>query len=242
VTKNIWFSNNRVWLKLRSIPQLYLLERVGGKLMSKITALRVGRGRGKRVNVYLDGKFAFSLEAELAIKEGLQIGQELSANQIGAMARSDHFHRCLDGAARYLSYRPRSEFELRERLHQRGFDGDTVEAVLTKLKEQGLVDDMAFAQFWRDNRESFNPRSQWLAKLELRRKGVASGIIDQVVDTIDDDDSAYRAAQSKAHTLPLSDYQLFRHRLGEYLRRRGFSYRVIYHTVERLWQEQGGNA
>ncbi len=53
-----------------------------------------------------------------------------------------------------------------------------------------MVDDMAFAQFWKDNRESFSPRSQWLTKLELRRKGVASDIIDQIVDTIDDEDSA----------------------------------------------------
>ncbi len=210
--------------------------------MNKITAPRVGRGRGKRVNVFLDGKFTFSWEAEVAVKEGLQIGQELSANQIGAMARADHFHRCLSVAARYLSYRPRSESELRERLHWRGFDGSSIEAVLTKLKEQGLVDDIAFAQFWRDNRESFSPRSQWLTKLELRRKGVAGDIIDQVVDAIDDDDSAYRAGLSKVRNLPLSDYQLFRRRLGEYLKRRGFGYRVINHTVGRLWQEQGGNA
>jgi len=210
--------------------------------MGKITALRVDRGRKKRVNVSLDGKFAFSLEAEVAIKEALQVGQELSANQIEALARSDHFHRCLNAAAHYLSYRPRSEFELRERLHQRGFDGDSVEAVLAKLKEQGLVDDMAFAQFWKDNRESFSPRSQWLTKLELRRKGVASNIIDQIADTIDDEDSAYRAALSKARSLPLSDYQSFRRRLGDYLKRRGFGYGVINHTIERLWPELGSRA
>jgi len=210
--------------------------------MGKITALRVDRGRKKRVNVSLDGKFAFSLEAEVAIKEALQVGQELSANQIEALARSDHFHRCLNAAAHYLSYRPRSEFELRERLHQRGFDGDSVEAVLAKLKEQGLVDDMAFAQFWKDNRESFSPRSQWLTKLELRRKGVASNIIDQIADTIDDEDSAYRAALGKARSLPLSDYQSFRRRLGDYLKRRGFGYGVINHTIERLWPELGSRA
>ena len=208
--------------------------------MRRITALRVGRGRRKRVNVSLDGRFAFSLEAEVAIKKGLQVGQELSAGQIEALARSDHYHRCLNAAARYLSYRPRSEFELRERLHQRGFDGDSVEAVLTRLKEQGLVDDMAFAQFWKDNRESFSPRSQWLTRLELRQKGIASNIIDQIADTVDDEDSAYRAALSKARSLPLlSDYQGFHRRLGDYLKRRGFGYGVINHTIERLWQELG---
>ena len=206
--------------------------------MRKITAIRTRKGRGRRVNVFLDGKFAFSLEAEVAIKEGLQVRQELSAGQIETLARSDNFHRCLNVAAHYLSYRPRSEFELRERLHRRGFNGDSVEAVIARFKEQGLINDMAFAQFWKDNRESFSPRSQWLTKLELKRRGVAGDIIDQIVEAVDDGDSAYRAAVSKARCLPLADYQSFRHRLGEYLKRRGFGYGVINHTVERLWQEQ----
>jgi len=207
--------------------------------MGKITALRAGRGRNKRVNVVLDGKFAFSLEAEVAVKEKLRVGQELSDTQIEALTGSDRFHRCLGAAVRYLGYRPRSESETRERLYRRGFDGDSVEAVIAKLREQGLLDEVAFAQFWKDNRESFSPRSQWLTKLELRRKGVAGDIIDQVVEAIDDEDSAYRAALGKARKLPLSDYQGFRRRLGGYLRRRGFDYGVINHTIERMWQERG---
>ena len=208
--------------------------------MGKVTALRTGRGRGQRVNVFLDGRFAFSMETEVAVREGVWIGQELSDGEIEAMVGSDHFLRCRNAADHYLSYRPRSESELRKRLHQRGFDGNSVEAVLTRLKEQGLVDDMDFAQFWRDNRESFSPRSRWLTRLELLRKGVSDNIIDPVVSTIDDGDSAYRAAQSKARSLPLRDYQSFRRRLGGYLKRRGFGYQVINQTVERLWQEKGG--
>ena len=210
--------------------------------MRRITALRVGRGRGKRVNIYLDGRFAFSLEAEVAAKERLQVEQVLSTEQIEALARSDSLQRCLSAGVRYLSYRPRSESELREKLRQRGFDGDGVEAAITRLKERGLVDDVAFAQFWKDNRESFSPRSRWLTKLELRQKGIANDIIDQVVDTINDDNSAYQAALSKARSLSHSDYQSFHRRLGEYLRRRGFSYRVINPTIEQIWQDQVSNS
>jgi len=210
--------------------------------MRKITALRAGRGRGKRVNVFLDAKFAFSLEAEVAVKEGLRVGQELSTSQIETLARSDHFHRCLNAALHCLSYRPRSESEIRERLRRHGFDGDSIEAVVARLKEQGLVNDMAFAQFWKDNRESFSPRSQWLTKLELRRKGVATDIIDKVVDEVGDADNAYHVALGKARGLHMSDYQGFRRRLGEYLKRRGFGYEVINHTVERIWREWGGSS
>ena len=212
------------------------------RVMGKITALRIGRGQKKRIRVFLDDKFALSLEGEVVLKENLHVGQELSDSQIEALAGSDHFHRCLDAAAYYLGYRPRSESEIRERLYRRGFNADSVEAVIVKLKEQGLVDDMAFAQFWKENRESFSPRSQWLTKLELRRKGVADDIVEQVVDAVDDYDGAYRAALSKVRILSLSDYQSFRRRLGGYLRRRGFSYEVIKHTVERLWQEHGSRS
>jgi len=205
--------------------------------MKKVTALHLGKGRGKRVSVYLDGRFAFNLEAEVALKEGLEVGRELTTEEIKALARSNNLQRCLDAAFRYLSYRPRSEFELRERLCRRGFDSDSVEAVLTKLKEQGLVDDMEFAHFWHGNRQSFSPRSQWLTRLELRRKGVAEDTIDQVVGTVSDEDSAYRAAVNKARRLPACDYESFRRRLGDHLRRRGFSYGVINNAVEQLWQK-----
>ena len=207
--------------------------------MSKITALRPGKARRKRVNVFLDDKFAFSLEAEVTLREGLRVGLELSTSQIESLARSDQFHRCLNAATHYLSYRPRSESELTGRLRQRGFAEGDIAATITRLKEQGLVDDMAFAQFWKDNRESFSPRSQWLTRRELRQKGVAEDIAEQVVDTVDDVNSAYRAALSKARNLPQSDYQRFRRRLGEYLARRGFNYGVINRTVEQIWQEQG---
>jgi len=210
--------------------------------MAKVTAIRAGKGRKKRVNVFLDGKFAFSLEAEVVVKKGLQVGQELSAEELEGLTKADYLHRCRDAALHYLDYRPRSESEIEQRLRRRGFNGGSVDAVLAQLKEQGLVDDVAFAQFWKDNRESFSPRSQWLTKLELRRKGVAGDIIDQVADSIDDDRNAYRAAQSKARHLPLTDHQSFRHRLGEYLKRRGFGYGVINNTVERIWQELGNRS
>jgi regulatory protein len=110
--------------------------------------------------------------------------------------------------------------------------------VIGRLKETGVVDDIAFARFWKENRETFSPRSQRLTKVELRQKGVAADVIDRIAGVVDDDNSAYRAALGKARSLSLSDYQGFRRRLGEYLKRRGFGYEVIHRTVERLWQER----
>ena len=209
--------------------------------MSKITAIRAGKGRQQRVNLFLDGKFALSMDAEVATKAQLKTGQELTSSQMDELLMVDQRQRCFNAAVHYLSYRPRSESEVRERLQQRGFDNQSIEATLTRLKEQALIDDTAFARFWKDNRQTFSPRSQWLTRVELSRKGIAADTIDGVVSEIDDQESAYRAALNKAHRLPRSDRSNFRRRLSYYLKSRGFNYEVINHTVERLWQELGSN-
>jgi regulatory protein len=103
------------------------------------------------------------------------------------------------------------------------------------------VDDTAFAEFWKENRDSFSPRSRWLTGQELRRKGIPEDIIVKVVGAIDDEDNAYRAAIKKARNLPRSDFQVFRRKLGDHLKRRGFGYGVINSTVNRLWQEPDGD-
>ncbi|MFC1914283.1 regulatory protein RecX [Chloroflexota bacterium] len=209
--------------------------------MKKITALTQGKRRDKRVNVFLDGKFTFSLNASVATTEALKVGHELTARQEEALVKSDQFQRCFDAAMRYLGYRPHSEAELSGKLRQRNFDDGNITEVIARLKVLGLVDDAAFTKFWKDKRQTFSPRSQWLTKSELRRKGVATEIIDDAADTIDDNDSAYRAAMTRVGRLPLSDYQAFRRRLGDFLRRRGFSYGVINQTIARIWQEHGGS-
>ena len=206
--------------------------------MTKITALSFSKGRNKKINISLDGKRAFSLGVDMVLSEKLKAGQEISAGRIEALRKADYQQQCYSAAARLLCYRPRSEHEMRQRLVKHGFDIETIETVITKLKGQGLINDIDFATFWRDTRQSFNPRSQWLTRVELKQKGISTEIIDQVTSNINDNDNAYNAAKKKRLSLKKTDYQLFRRKLGEYLKYRGFSYNVIINTIERLWQER----
>jgi regulatory protein len=151
---------------------------------------------------------------------------------------SDSLQNCLDAAYRYLSYRPRSEGEIRHWLRGRRFSKEVIEAALARLREQNLTDDFAFAQFWKDNRLSFRPKSKRLIKKELRDKNVNADIIEQVVDDIDDGEIAYRLGSGRLSALSHLDYPGFYHRLSSYLAYRGFNYEVIRETVARLWREK----
>jgi regulatory protein len=145
---------------------------------------------------------------------------------------------CLDAAYHYLSYRPRSEGEIRQWLRKRGFPHELVEKTIVRLKEQNLSDDLAFAQFWKDNRLSFRPKSKRLIKKELRDKEVDAEIVAQVTEDIDDEEVAYRLGSDRMPTLAHLDYPRFYRRLASYLAYRGFGYQVIRDTAARLWREK----
>lgn len=205
--------------------------------MGRITALKVNRSN-KRVSVFIDGSFSVALDVEVVARENLQLGQYLSPGQVEKLKQVDLIQNYSKVALHYLGYRPRSEAEVRQRLRRRGFDGDIVDKVITGLKERKLIDDVAFAGYWRDNRLSFKPRSRRLIKLELRQKGVAAETASQAVEDLDDEVIAYEAGLKKARVLASLDYSEFHRRLSGYLQRRGFNYEIINSVVVRLWQER----
>ena len=154
------------------------------------------------------------------------------------MTDSDSLQDCLNAACYYLSYRPRSEAEIRQWLHKRGFANEVTEKAIDRLREQNLSDDFKFAQFWAENRLSFRPKSKRLIAKELRDKKVAAEIIEQVTEDIDDEKIAYKLGSSRMPALAHLDYSDFYRRLSSYLTYRGFGYEVIKRTAALLWQER----
>ena len=83
-----------------------------------------------------------------------------------------------------LSYRPRSEAEIRQKLAKAGFEPEVIATVLERLRANGLVRDEGFAHEWVENRGAFRPRSRRMLAYELRRKGVAEETIQQALATL----------------------------------------------------------
>jgi regulatory protein len=204
--------------------------------MTVVTSLQVNKNRN-RVNVYVDGNLFLTVNKDVLIQTGIKKGQELTRKEIADLQQSDSFQRCFDAALDFLSYRPRSEFEVKQRLHKRGFETDTAAEVIARLRKNNILDDRAFALYWKNNRESYNPKGKSIIKNELLRKGISREIADEVIGDLDDEESAYSAGRKKSRTLKGKTYEEFRNRLYNYLKWRGFSYGIITRITERLWKE-----
>jgi regulatory protein len=89
----------------------------------------------------------------------------------------------LDAAARFLEVRPRSTDEVRRRLRDAGYRAELVDGTVERLVALGYLDDAAFARAWVESRDRAHPRGARALRFELRRKGVADGVIEVVLAT-----------------------------------------------------------
>jgi regulatory protein len=199
-------------------------------MAGKITALKQQKHNKRRVNVYLDGEFAFGL-AELEATS-LRVGDWLSDERIVELKAGDAIERARDKALNYLSYRPRSEWELRHYLRDKGFDDDVIDLVLERLRQADLVDDLAFARYWIDNRLRFRPRGRWALEQELRQKRIDTKVIEKALIGFDEELALKKAVQRHARRLQHLSSEKFRERLIQRLARRGFSYGDIRDALE----------
>jgi regulatory protein len=209
-------------------------------LAGTITGLQFQKHAADRVNVFLDGRFAFGLPALEAAR--LRVGQFLSDDEIAQLEEQDTQQKAYDRAVRFLSYRPRSVAEVRRYLArpEHGYSAEVVEATLARLAEQGYLNDEEFARFWVDNRQRFRPKGSQALRQELRQRGLDGESIEGALAGLDLEESAYEAARPRALRLAAlvqSDPQTFRRKLADFLLRRGFGYEVTEGIVKRLLRE-----
>lgn len=205
--------------------------------MAKVTALKVQAKNKNRVNVYLDGEFAFGVVKIEAAK--LRLGQVLSDADIGRIKKSDESEMAFEKAVKFISYRPRSEKEVRQNLKKKEIEAGLIDEVVERLKRAGLLNDEQFAQMWVESRSQSKPKGTRVLKIELRQKGLSREAVDAAVAGTDDAEVARRLAASRAPRLKKLPKIEFRRKLGDYLARRGINYEIILEVVEQAWQEFG---
>jgi regulatory protein len=204
-----------------------------------ITDLQPQKRRKDRVNVFLDGQFAFGLQEATAV--ALSVGQHLSGTEIEALKQADSVEWARQLAYRLISLRPRSTAEIRRHLHKKGVDDGSIEQVIGRLTELDLLDDAAFARYWVDQRETFKPRGRRALQYELTQKGLSRQLVEQALAEVDEKAAARRAGEKKASLWAHLSEEEFLTKMGGFLGRRGFDYALIAEVSAQLWIERNGD-
>ena len=168
----------------------------------------------ERVNLYLDGRFAFGLSAAVAAEARLRVGVVLSAADVAGLLRQEASEALLQQSLLLLSYRPRSEQEIRRALQQKGHAGETADAVVARLRDLHYLDDEAFAVTGGEPPALPAPGGR-LLRAELRQKGVAETADQAIADAGGDEHALALAGREKrAAGLEGVDYAEFGRKVG----------------------------
>lgn len=204
-----------------------------------ITAIKSQERNPERVNIFLDGEYALAISRDELISRGLRIGQTLTVDDVGALRAVDLVSKATESALRLLGVRPRAEQELRDRLKQKGYEPETIDRALDRIRNWGYLDDADFARRWVDNRIEHRPRSKRLLAMELRQKGVDRETISNTIEEteFDEADAATELARKAVAKMSSLDPEVARRRITGQLARRGFDYATIRTALERVLGE-----
>jgi regulatory protein len=192
------------------------------------------RGRAK---VFVDGEFWAELDSKVAAERELFEGAALSDEELVEARVAGEKPLAMTRALNALGYRARTKYELRERLLQAGYAGETVGEVLARLEELGYLDDEGFARdLVHAEARKYGPRR---IHRDLRRAGVDEGVARRTVEEEfarrSEYQTALQIARRRYNTGEDSDAQA--RRVYGFLMRRGYSAGVCAEVAREYRQE-----
>lgn len=193
----------------------------------------------RRVNIFVDGAYSFSLDVAQMVDFKSKVGQQLTSSQLAELKKASNFGKIYQRAIEYALVRPRSIREVKDYLkrkqqHCASSDNSTssissqdIENIIVRLVDKQYLDDKKFAEYYIANRFHKKGISQKRLQLELTKKGVDSVIIAKVFSNAPRDDATEIKKIIAKKRLRYNDDQ----KLIQYLVRQGFSYELACNSV-----------
>lgn len=149
----------------------------------------------------------------------------------------DDFEKFYKASVRYLSFRPRSEKELRDYLKKKKCDDLTAKRILESLQRDKFINDEEFVRWWVEQRTILKPKASRVIKYELKQKGIARELIDSFFENDQDSpadlETAIKLAEKKLRTIhDQTDKYKVREKLGRYLASKGFDWDTIKAAID----------
>jgi regulatory protein len=191
----------------------------------QITSITQQVKQQHRYSIFVDGSYSFSLSDSALLTSKLAVGQAVDASALQGFKQASAEDKIYGLTLRYLARRLRSCYEIVGYLERKDSPAPLIEQITNKLTRLGLVDDTAFATAYVNDRTSLRPTSRRKMILELRKKGIASQVIEEVLGRTEGNDRSVlkTLVERKRRQLSYQDNT----KLMQYLLRQGFDYEDV---------------
>lgn len=201
----------------------------------RITNLKQGVKNPNRVNVFVNDEYSFSLDVAQVVELSVKVGREISEKELKDFKRASEYGKLYQRTLEWVLSRPHSRREVEDYL-RRKLRGTSTEAdrsddvgfskqIIERLTMRGYLDDQRFAEWYVENRFVKKGVSKKRLRMELMKKGIAKGVIDDVLDRRNDEEELIKMIERKKRKYDDAD------KLISYLCRQGFPYELVKEKV-----------
>lgn len=200
----------------------------------QITNISIQAKNPDRVNVYVDSIYSFSLSINQVVELGIKINQEIDENDIDNYKSQSELGKYYIKTYKYCLIRPRSTYEAQLYLKKKNISEEFIDHIINKLTKNKILDDYKFCEWWINNRNVKKGSSLLQIKSELKKKGLANSLIEEMLEKSDRHDSdeiikIYNRKKNKYDS----------EKMKSYLARKGFKYADIVDVLTQASVDSG---
>ncbi|WP_339254027.1 recombination regulator RecX [Sporosarcina sp. FSL W8-0480] len=205
--------------------------------MHVLTKITQQKRDTERYNIFIDDKYAFSVHETVLVKFGLTKGMQLDDWAMDEIAYEDQIEKAFNRALHFLSFRMRSEFEVKKKLLDLEYGEAVIMEAIVKLRRLGFLDDQAFSEALLRTQKNASNKGPKAIQQELQKKGVEKELQEQVLESYSEEEQfavakrlAEKAAASNRSVAPAQ----LKQKIQNALARKGFSFGLISSVLEEI--------
>lgn len=207
----------------------------------KISKITTQKKNKHRYNIFIDygthEEYAFSVDEDVLITYELRKGLPLTEEFITEIESADRQQTAYNKVLRYLSYRMRTEQEVRTYLQKEELTEEHIDIIVERLKKNGFLDDLQFAEMFVRSRLNNSAKGPEVIRQELESKGIKSKYIRIALEQFSRDEERLKAihlAKKRINRRSNDSFQKQINKIKAYLMRNGFSKDAISHAVQEI--------
>lgn len=205
--------------------------------MKKITKIEYQKKNKERFNIYIDDEYGFAVDISILIKYSLKKGMELDDALIDEILLAEEEISVYNYGISVLSRYFKSEYELRLKMKNKGFNPQLIDNAISILKERKYLDDERYCEMFINDKINISKHGVRKIKEALYYKGIDKEIIEEKIKCISAESEEERAlllGEKKLLNIKENDNRKKMSKLSNYLLGKGFEYETVNKTLRKL--------
>ena len=198
-------------------------------------------GKGDRYSIFIDYIFSGTLEAEILVKYKLKTGDEIDEENLKNIKLENGKLATFSRALNYIEKGLHTEKQIVKYLKEKGYEQESIENAVTKLKEYGYINDEYYTESY--IRSYKDKKGKIKLKYDLISKGVNPQIIDQKIqELINNKDSLFACKKLLEKYIKNKTFdRKLKAKAFSYLISKGFESDIIINLLNEVALNESGN-